>query len=272
MSLNRSAIRVLVLDDEPAFLNVYRKVLDPQAHVRVGSDVAAGGDTETVSPSLPCELVCCDHGEKAIELFTESVEAGDPFAIVFLDMFLLVGPDGLDVAKAIRKLHPRTYLVIATGRSEVDPRDIALEAPPSERLLYLRKPFHVFELQQLVSALGQRWLHEPPPVNAERVQYLVRGNGSVDSDVVALLRDELDQAVAEVRKAARKKDTAQVAKHVEAVRKTGDDIGAAGLIAAAGRLAELAAANEFEHAHHASHALKLELELVQNSLTALLAS
>jgi len=48
-------------------------------------------------------------------------------------------------------------IVIVTAYSDMDPKDIVLVAPPSDKLFYLRKPFHPEEIERFASALGTKW-------------------------------------------------------------------------------------------------------------------
>jgi diguanylate cyclase len=106
------------------------------------------------------ELTFCAGAEEAVEAVKQSIKVGQPFALVFLDMRMPPGPDGLWAAEQIRALDPRIDLVIVTAYSDVDPEAIAVRVPPAHRLFYVQKPFHAHEVRQLASALGRRRLAE----------------------------------------------------------------------------------------------------------------
>ncbi|ORE90741.1 response regulator receiver modulated diguanylate cyclase/phosphodiesterase [Aurantimonas sp. 22II-16-19i] len=79
------------------------------------------------------------------------------FAIVFLDMRMPPGIDGLETARRIRAIDPDVNIVIVTGYSDHKPSEIAAAIGRPERLFYLLKPFDGAELQQLATALASRW-------------------------------------------------------------------------------------------------------------------
>ena len=103
------------------------------------------------------DVVCCRQAEEAIEAVREGMKEERPFAVVFLDVCMPPGPDGIWAAEQIRRLDPHTQIVLMTGNSEVDPLEVVERAPPPEKLLYVRKPFHPQEVRQFASALSAKW-------------------------------------------------------------------------------------------------------------------
>jgi two-component system, sensor histidine kinase and response regulator len=70
------------------------------------------------------------------------------------------GPDGIWTADNIRTICPDTQIVIVTGHSDIDPAEIERRVPPSDRLLYIQKPFYASEMRQFASAMAARWKAE----------------------------------------------------------------------------------------------------------------
>jgi diguanylate cyclase (GGDEF)-like protein len=90
----------------------------------------------------------------------DALAADDPFAVVFLDMRMPPGPDGVWAAARIRELDPAVEIVLCTAYSDVDPRDIGGMVPPEEKLSYLQKPFHPHEIRQMTISLASKWRSE----------------------------------------------------------------------------------------------------------------
>jgi two-component system cell cycle sensor histidine kinase/response regulator CckA len=103
------------------------------------------------------DLVCCRQAEEAVDAVRGARKKNRPFAVVFLDVCMPPGRDGVWAAEQIRRLDPDTQIVLMTGNADVDPLEVAKRAPPSEKLLYIRKPFHPQEIQQFASALSAKW-------------------------------------------------------------------------------------------------------------------
>ena len=77
--------------------------------------------------------------------------------MAFIDIRLSPGPDGVWTAEHIRKVDPYVEIVIVTGYSDRDIREISLRVPPPDKLLYLQKPFEPQEIWQMAFSLGAKW-------------------------------------------------------------------------------------------------------------------
>ena len=165
MSADKSMRRVLVADDDANVLDAYRRVLDGltagagsvTSELDTLSDELFGGLVADVPDALLGDVVYCRQGEQAVREVEEARRCGRPFAIVFLDMRMPPGIDGLETARRIRNVDPDTNIVIVTGYSDHKPAEIAAAVGRPERLFYLLKPFDGGELQQLATALATRW-------------------------------------------------------------------------------------------------------------------
>ena len=149
MAVNGNSVRrlrVLAVDDEQTILDLYRGAL---------FRLADHGGAE-----YEFEVTLCKQGDEAVEAVRTASSENDPFAVVFLDLRMPPGPDGIWTGEQIRKLDPYVNLVIVTGFFDVDPREIALRIPPEDKLLYVQKPFHVQEIHQFASSLGAKWHSE----------------------------------------------------------------------------------------------------------------
>lgn len=158
--------RVLVVDDDPQVLASYERVLDGL----VKGQQSPGTDLDALSAELFCEtsaacddaalldeVVYCKQGEQAVQVSQSAVAKGRPFALVFLDMRMPPGIDGLETARRIRGMDPDVNIVIVTGYSDHKPSEITAAVGRPEKIFYLVKPFDGGELQQLATALTQRW-------------------------------------------------------------------------------------------------------------------
>ena len=103
------------------------------------------------------DVVYCRQGEQAVRAAEAALASGRPFALVFLDMRMPPGIDGLETAQRIRSMDPHVNIVIVTGYSDHKPAEITAAVGRPEKLFYLVKPFDAGELQQLAEALANRW-------------------------------------------------------------------------------------------------------------------
>ena len=139
-----NSIRILVVDDEPAILSLYQETLQPESNPN------------------HFDVTLCSQAEEALDTFRTAVEEGKPFAVTFLDLRMPPGPDGIWLAERIRALDPYTEIVMVTGYSDTSttPDKIASRVPPTDKLLYLQKPFHNLEIQHFAASLSTKWLGE----------------------------------------------------------------------------------------------------------------
>ncbi len=169
--VSKPPIRVLIVDDEPQVRDAYRQSLQNEdgqesAGFEALRDQLFGAASPAQSArrrgtSASFEVADADQAESAIAAVQEALEAEKPFAVVFLDMRMPPGRDGVWAAARIRELDPAVEIVICTAYSDVDPGEIGGYVPPEDKLSYLQKPFHPHEVRQMAIALASKW-------NAER--------------------------------------------------------------------------------------------------------
>lgn len=137
-----NSIRILAVDDESSILMLYEETLRPESNPNHFS------------------LTLCSQAEEALDTVRRAVEVGKPFTVAFLDVRMPPGPDGVWLAEQIRALDPYIEIVMVTGYSDTKPDEIASRVPPSDKLLYLQKPFHNLEIQHFAASLSTKWLGE----------------------------------------------------------------------------------------------------------------
>lgn len=154
---------ILVVDDEPAIRNEFLRVLSPAKHESTAElgrlEQRLFGNTDLATNDLEpeYELTLCSQGDEAVEAVHKAIEADTPFSVVFLDIRMPPGHDGVWTAEHIRELDPHVHIVMVTAYSDIAPLDIAKRVRPPEQLLYVQKPFYPEEIQQSALALSAKW-------------------------------------------------------------------------------------------------------------------
>ena len=151
--------RVLVADDEPMLLDSYRYVIDdlsPRRDRMTELEEQLFGPADA-PPTPEVELCCVRQGKAAVAQVREALMAGRRFGAAFLDMRMPPGISGLEAAKRIRALDSLINIVIVSGFTGVDARQITRDVPPADRLFFLAKPFQARELQQYVLSFSARF-------------------------------------------------------------------------------------------------------------------
>jgi diguanylate cyclase len=166
---NQSAIRVLVVDDEAEVRDAYRQILLESEVSREMEGFHAlrsrlfnkqGGGSRPRAHSVGFEPVFCDQADTAVAAIKDALAQNRPFAVVFLDMRMPPGADGVWAATRIRELDPAVEIVICTAYSDTDPCEMGGIVPPEDKLSYLQKPFHPHEVRQMTIALASKWRAE----------------------------------------------------------------------------------------------------------------
>jgi diguanylate cyclase (GGDEF)-like protein len=168
----KSAIRVLVADDESDVRDAYRDIL---AETDVSGETAVFRNLrdrlftkshieqdlkKSSSRMTTFAPVFCADAESAVAAVRDAIAADNPFAVAFLDMRMPPGRDGVWAAARIRELDPAIEIVVCTAYSDVDPGEIGGIVPPEEKLSYLQKPFHPHEIRQMTISLASKWRAE----------------------------------------------------------------------------------------------------------------
>jgi diguanylate cyclase (GGDEF)-like protein len=158
-------MRILIVDDEPAMHDSYRRSFAGQrseggealgamaADLFGGNAVAPRGEMGDADFALA-------HAHQGLDGVAEVARAlsnGEPFAVAFIDVRMPPGIDGRETAQRIRALDPEINLVIVTGFSDFSPIEISKVAGPVDKIFYIAKPFEVAEVTQTAMALAKRW-------------------------------------------------------------------------------------------------------------------
>jgi diguanylate cyclase (GGDEF)-like protein len=98
-----------------------------------------------------------NQGEQAVAAVESAMANREPFSIVFIDIRMPPGIDGIDAAKQIRALDPNVNIVVVTGSLSVDPDNLGKEIPPADKVFFFKKPFLGAECRQLAAALCGKW-------------------------------------------------------------------------------------------------------------------
>jgi signal transduction histidine kinase len=161
--IESSSYRVLVLEPSAKVRRDYEAMLTPS----LGEEAGVGADlldrliagVMVPPPGFPAvDLVLCRKPDEALRRVEEAKASLQPFAVAFVEP-----GGGVDAAAIIEQLRERDEslnIVVVTSELQIHPRDLAERAPPLDQLYFLSKPFHAFEIQQMVVSLGARWVSE----------------------------------------------------------------------------------------------------------------
>ncbi len=175
--------RILIVDDEKAIRDSYRSILTTEDPIKPIDDKASTLFAEETEPSMLSmdgllggddgEMIIeeelatghydideIDQGAGAVDLVRKSLDTNQPYSLVFMDVRMPPGIDGVEAAKQIRKLDPDIEIVIMTAYSDYNLEEIVDKVGNPDRLLYFHKPFNSEQIKHLASSLTQHWYLE----------------------------------------------------------------------------------------------------------------
>jgi diguanylate cyclase (GGDEF)-like protein len=158
-----STNRVLVVDDDPMLIDEYVRCLgggfEPDQATTTLTDLEAvlfGEDTDERG-AAKFDVHSRNQGEAAVEAVKSAIEAGNPYSIVFVDIRMPPGIDGIEAAQRIRLLDPNVNIVVVTGSVSPAPENLGKQIPPADKVFFFQKPFHAMECRQLAAELCGKW-------------------------------------------------------------------------------------------------------------------
>lgn len=151
--------RILVIDDNKAIHEDFRKILCTSKNTAKLGDLESAlfEEAESGTHQEGFELESADQGQAGWELVKTAVQEDRPFAVAFVDMRMPPGWDGVDTIEHIWQIDPEMQIVICTAYSDLAWEDVMRRLGNMDKLLILRKPFDNIEVQQLATALSQKW-------------------------------------------------------------------------------------------------------------------
>jgi diguanylate cyclase (GGDEF)-like protein len=169
-------MRVLLIDDEPAIHDSYRRCFASgteetraaQLREMAAELFGASDDAEEAPATADCfELTHADQGLAGLQNVALAIAEGKPFQVAFIDIRMPPGIDGKETARRIREIDQDINLVIVTGYSDHTALSIAKVAGPIDKIFYINKPFEPEEIVQTARALGHRWYADIELKNAK---------------------------------------------------------------------------------------------------------
>jgi DNA-binding NtrC family response regulator len=96
--------------------------------------------------------------EQALERFDEARAAGDPFRLVFSDVLMPGGANGLVLAEWLKQRDPEVPVLLTTGYND----EMSLDGPQAVALEVLGKPYKRSEMIDRIQAALRRGARTGP--------------------------------------------------------------------------------------------------------------
>lgn len=99
-------------------------------------------------------------GEEGFKMVKEALTGDQPYAMIFLDMRMPPGWDGMETMEHILEVDKKVQIVICTAYADYSWKDIVERVGIRDNLLILKKPFDNMEVAQLALSLTEKYNSE----------------------------------------------------------------------------------------------------------------
>ena len=171
--------RILVVDDNQAILDDFRKIL-PRAPDTGAAELAALEDALFDAPAVVDHRVdfavdTASQGQEGVARATTALAEGRPYSVAFVDMRMPPGWDGLETIERLWRVDPELQIVICSAYSDYSWEDLRSRLGEHDGLLIIKKPFDPIEVVQCVHALTSKWrLAQEARANLHNLEAAVR--------------------------------------------------------------------------------------------------
>jgi len=209
--------RILVIDDNPSIHEDFKTILveedDSSSLNALRSEVFGNCASTSVAASV-YQLDVASQGEEGCEKVKQARAEGRPYELVFVDMRMPPGWDGLQTIEHIWEVDENIQAVICTAYSDYSWAEITERLGKSDKLLILKKPFDSAEVAQLASALTEKWvLARQASLKTDELERMVQDR----TNELTTANEQLRKEIAERQEAERRQ--AELVTKVESINK-----------------------------------------------------
>lgn len=129
---------------------------------KLDSILSGGESDENASDSteLQIDLDHAHQGEEAIALVEKAYKENSPYSIVFMDVRMPPGIDGIETIKQIRDNYKDQEFVICTAFNNYEWDELYELFGRNDRILYMSKPFDDTSLKQTANYILAKYEKE----------------------------------------------------------------------------------------------------------------
>jgi len=159
--------RILIVDDNESIHEDFCKVLVHEQNedraaldeleAELFGDDGNGPKNNTPDDTLKYEVDSALQGQEALAMVNKAAQEGRPYALIFMDVRMPPGWDGIETISRIWLKHPYIEMVLCTAYSDYTWDDIIEKLGSNDKLLFLRKPFDAIAVQQMALSLVKKW-------------------------------------------------------------------------------------------------------------------
>lgn len=150
---------VMVVDNDKSVHEEFKKILCSHLDFNEKRDVLSNELFESVKSNEASEkrydyhVISAFSGEESIGIIKNHKGIGCPIDVVFMDIKMATGVNGIDVCDQIRKIYPETDLIFCSDYSDFSTQDILNNVGNKKPVYFLPKPFDVNSVSKVLSQI-----------------------------------------------------------------------------------------------------------------------
>ena len=165
--MSESLKRILIVDDNQAIHEDLKQVLGFSSKSLMDEEAIALEhdlfnndnilDTKGFFDSSNYFIDDAFQGEEAYVMVEQAAIEGSPYSLVFMDVRMPPGMDGIQTIQKIWKEYPHIEMVICTAYSDYSWDSIIKKLGQTDHLLFMKKPFDGVAVKQMALSLTKKW-------------------------------------------------------------------------------------------------------------------
>ncbi len=182
--------RILIVDDNESIHDDFKKILLITKNSNVINEMEQLlFEEKPVNKRISYDYIIDDayQGQEAIEMVTKSFDEGFPYSLIYMDVRMPPGIDGVQAMDKIWQKHPNIEIVICSAYSDYSWDDILEKFGETDKLLFIKKPFNIIVVKQLTLSLITKW--DIAKKNREYMQHLEKEVEARTVELKHLLRE-----------------------------------------------------------------------------------
>jgi CheY-like chemotaxis protein len=154
--------RILVVDDDPAILNVWRRILGQKARPSSLDNLEKKLFGGAPPPAAPADagftIDTASQGMEGYQKVIAALEESRPYTFALVDMRMPPGWDGMETILHMLEKDPRLEVAICSAFSDISREEVAKRVGRAD-LQWLRKPFDLEVARDLARKLSEQGTH-----------------------------------------------------------------------------------------------------------------
>lgn len=158
--------RILIVDDNPAIHEDLKEVLCPNKLTVIDEEATAleeelfsdDEEKDSFESYVPdYDIDDAFQGDEAIAMVEKAEGEGNPYALIFMDVRMPPGIDGIQTIHDIWERYPDIEIIICTAYSDYSWDQILEKLGSTDSLLFMKKPFDTVAVRQMALSLTKKW-------------------------------------------------------------------------------------------------------------------